>query len=597
MAFLPDLTERSQSRLVTEVFYGLDRNLKIADGAWQDEKNLTAEHFPLFSQRKKRGNVQQFTNPLGMLAKDTLVYIDGEYVYFGGYPVDGIEVSTSEDMQPKQMVSMGAYAVIFPDKVYFNTKDLTDHGNLDAEFNTLSTDNVTFQLCKLDGTDLGAGAIVSDTEPAEPENGAFWMDTSNNVHVLKQYSAASGMWVEIATTYIRIGCNGIGELFSEGDGVTINGIAYTDDNAVLKEQLESLNTDNIIRAKGDDYIVITGLIDQTWTQTTGTITVKRECPDMDFVTESNNRIWGCKYGIAGGVTVNEIYACKLGDFKNWRCYAGISTDSYAVSVGTDGKFTGAITHLGYPVFFKENCLHKIYGNMPSNYQMQTTMCRGVQEGSEGSLCIVNETLFYKSRTDVCAYDGSLPTSVSAPLGTDRYSNAVAGAMGAILYISMRHESGRWDMYTLDTNKAVWHREDGTHAMCFANVRGDLLYIDADTNRLISATGQTGAPEGDVEWSAESGIMGYEFPDAKYISRYNIRCKLGANATMSMFIEYDSDGMWVHMGTYPGAASVRTITVPIIPRRCDHMRLKLTGRGDIKIYSIARILEGGSDAWA
>jgi hypothetical protein len=41
--------------------------------------------------------------------------------------------------------------------------------------------------------------------------------------------------------------------------------------------------------------------------------------------------------------------------------------------------------------------------------------------------------------------------------------------------------------------------------------------------------------------------------------------------------------------------MNTITVPVIPRRCDHLRLKLTGTGDVKIYSIARILELGSDA--
>ena len=56
--------------------------------------------------------------------------------------------------------------------------------------------------------------------------------------------------------------------------------------------------------------------------------------------------------------VNELYACKLGDFKNWNCFLGISTDSYVASVGTDGPWTGAVTYLGNPIFFKETCLHK-----------------------------------------------------------------------------------------------------------------------------------------------------------------------------------------------------------------------------------------------
>ena len=151
-------------------------------------------------------------------------------------------------------------------------------------------------------------------------------------------------------------------------------------------------------------------------------------PKMDFIVESNNRLWGCRYGVANnGKVVNEIYASKLGDFKNWNCYMGASTDSYAASVGTDGQFTGAVTHLGYPIFFKENCLHKVYGNYPANYQVQTTSCRGVQKGSEKSLAIVNEVLYYKSQNGICAYDGSLPNEISAEFGDERYSGAVAAS--------------------------------------------------------------------------------------------------------------------------------------------------------------------------
>ena len=66
--------------------------------------------------------------------------------------------------------------------------------------------------------------------------------------------------------------------------------------------------------------------------------------------ECGNRLWGCKYGLVDGETVNEIYASKLGDFKNWNCFAGLSTDSYAAARGSDGPFTGAADYLGQPRF-------------------------------------------------------------------------------------------------------------------------------------------------------------------------------------------------------------------------------------------------------
>ena len=44
--------------------------------------------------------------------------------------------------------------------------------------------------------------------------------------------------------------------------------------------------------------------------------------------------------------------------------------------------------------------------------------------------LVNEILYYKSREDVCAYDGSTPVSISAALGGERYEKVRAGALGA-----------------------------------------------------------------------------------------------------------------------------------------------------------------------
>lgn len=578
--YYPKLTETSQSRLTTDIFRGFNHNLRIEDGEWYDESNLTSSHYPLFSQREKRGIVKQLTAPTGLLAKDALMYADGGVLYYNDYPINGITLNS----QPKTMVSMGAYAVIFPDKVYVNTQDLTDCGSIEAEYHAGGL-TATYSMCRVDGEgyDVGEGAM-SDTAPQNPVNGQYWIDTSDEVHVLKQYSTSSASWISIASTYIKIECPGIGLEISEGDGVTISG---------APDELE-INTDMLVYAADTDYIVVAGILSTVIEQANSTLMVERKCPDLDYVCESGNRLWGCHYGLQDGQVVNEIYACKLGDFKNWRCYAGLTTDSYAVTVGTDGKFTGAVTHQGYPLFFKSDCIHKIYGAYPAQYQVVTTMCRGVQDGSEKSLCIVNEILYYKSRVDVCAYDGSMPVNVSEALGTGKYYDAVAGAIGGKYYISMRDAQNAWGLYVYDTERGIWHREDDTQAMLFVNVRGDMMYVDAASKKLISATGMSGSLESDIQWMAESGLQGYEFVDQKYLSRYNIRAKLAQGATMSLALEYDSEGRWESAGTWSGDALTGTINIPVIPRRCDHLRLRITGTGDVKIYSISRMLEGGSD---
>lgn len=363
----------------------------------------------------------QTSKASGMIAKDSLCYVDGSYFVINEYRID-MGLSTEDAYCPKQLISMGAYVIILPDKKYINTADLSDYGNIDAEFTTAAP--VTFSPCKKDGTTFVPDYIQGE-EPSEPENMALWMDTSIEPHSLKQWSSSTGMWTSVAVTYIKIQSAGIGSAFSQYDGIHISipdGLT-----ASTADQIKALDGAAIVYAQEDNALTVVGILDEA-TTIEESITVSRKMPKMDFVIENDNRLWGCRYGPNNDCeVVNELYSCKLGDFKNWNCFMGISTDSYSVALGSDGQFTGAISHSGHPIFFKENCMHKVYGQMPSNFQVQTTVCRGVQRGCGKSLAIVNEILYYKSQHAICAYDGSLPTEISGALGEIQYGNAVAAA--------------------------------------------------------------------------------------------------------------------------------------------------------------------------
>lgn len=575
----PTLTELNTSREIVDVFKGYNHNLRIGDGEFFDMTNLSSDNYPVLSPRPQRGVYAVPSIPQGMVAKDSLCYVDGRDFVINGYRVS---MGLTIDDTPKTLISMGAYVIIMPDKKYINTADLADHGSIEASVTT-STD-VTFELCRVDGVGYG-DVVTQETPPTNPANMALWIDTSEIPHQLKQYSTTNDMWSAIATTYIKISAAGIGVPFEVNDGVTISGI--------VNPALADLNAAMVVWAKGDNYIVVTGILDQVTTQETP-ITVSRKMPNMDFIIESENRLWGCRYGVAlNGEIVNELYASKLGDFKNWNCFMGISTDSYVASVGTDGQFTGAITHLGYPLFFKENCLHKVYGNYPANYQIQTTACRGVQKGCERSLAIVNEVLYYKARSGVCAYDGSLPAEISSVLGDMSYSKAVAGDLGNKYYISMLDTEGSYHLFVYDTLRGMWHREDDTEAVQFCNCRGDLYFIDHADNQIKTVKG-TGVKEtSPIKWSATTGIIGTDSPDKKYVSRMDVRMKLGVGDRVTFYVEYDSSGEWEHLFNMDGV-KLWTFAVPIRPQRCDHLRLKIVGYGDAKIYSICKTIEQGSD---
>ena len=577
----PKLKVLKTSRQMVDTFRGYNHNLRISDGEFFDMKNMTSDHYPVLSPRGRRGFYVKPASPQGLIAKDSICYVDGKEFVIGEYRVD-MDLSVAAEDCPKQLISMGAYVIIMPDKKYINTMDLTDFGKIEASF-TSSTD-VSFALCTITG-DTYDDTVISPTEPANPENLDYWIDTSAIPHSLKQYSATSGMWVSIATTYIKISAAGIGKAFNQYDGVTISGI--------VDEGLKDLNSSMVIWAKGDDYIVVLGILDTVTTQESA-IKVERRMPNMDFVIESENRLWGCRYGIAvNGEVVNEIYACKLGDFRNWSCYMGISTDSYTASCGTDGQFTGAITHLGYPLFFKENCVHKVYGNYPANFQIQTTACRGVQKGCHQSLAIVNETLFYKARSGICAFDGSLPTEVSHALGNEAYSDAVGGAHGNKYYVSMKDVYEKWHLFVYDVVKGMWHKEDDLHASAFCSCKGELYCVDAGNRNIITMLGSGEPDAGAVQWMVETGELGISSPDMKYIARLIVRMFMDIGAKADIYAQYDMSDEWVHVCTIRGT-DLRSFSIPIRPRRCDHMKLRIVGEGMTKIYSITKTTERGSD---
>lgn len=581
---LPTIPTLNTTRQIQEVFGGYNHNLAISEGEFYDMKNMTSDHYPILAPRGKRGVYAAPGSAQAMIAKDSLCYVDGSQFVMNGYPVE-MGLSTAEEDCPKQLISMGAYVIIMPDRMYINTMDLTDFGHIDAEFTT--TEDVTFSLCTVDGAAY-ENVTVSDTAPEEPENLALWIDTSAEPHALKQYSSYSEMWVSVATTYVKIASPGIGVNFEVYDGVTISG--------VLHEQLQDLNGSLVIWAKGDDYIVVVGLLDEVVTQSNadGSIRIQRKMPEMDYVTEYENRLWGCRYGLnSEGKVVNELYASKLGDFKNWNCFLGISTDSYAASCGSDGPFTGVISMPGYVLFFKENCIHKVYGNYPANFQIQTTACRGVQRGCERSLAMVNEIVYYKARHAVCAYDGSLPVEISTALGSERYGDAVAGSHGNKYYISMADDSGKYHLFVYDTAKGMWHKEDHLHAKCFCSCREELYCIDEDSGKIITMLGSGTEDSGKVAWMAQSGILGADLPDRKYISRLNVRLSLEVGSTVRFSVQYDSFGGWEHLGTVKGSR-LDSFAVPILPRRCDHFRLRIEGTGAAKIHSITKTICQGSD---
>lgn len=575
---LPALYSLPQSRVTTEIFRGLNRTESCGEGEWAWEENLSARQYPSLCPRLPRRRLAVLQKPHGLYAKNGLIWVDGDTLYYNGMAAGRVEDSD------KTFCGIGAKVLIWPDKAALDTTDGTLHP-LGARWAAVG--QVRFSPARIDGTEYEITATGA-APPEKPENGDYWMDTSGETDVLRVYSAASDSWGAVSTPYVRIGAAGIGAGFAQYDTVTLSGISAE----ALGARADALNADCVIWERGEDFITVTGLIDKAAVQEPeqGEITAERKIPDLDFLTECDNRVWGvARQG-------HEIYACKLGDPTNWFSYLGTAADSYAVSVGSDGEFTGAASCMGYVLLFKEGLMHRVYGSKPANYQVVTIPCPGVRAGCEKSLATVDSTLYYLSPQGPMACDGGLPEPAGRALGPAPASAAAGGAAAGCYYLSARYPEG-WSLLCWDAARGLWHREDAAHALCFAQSGGELLFLN-EAGELWAVGSETaaalgGEEEAPVEWLAESGELSQREPGRKFVSKLELRLAMEEGASARVEVQYDSAGHWLTAAVLPAGAR-RSAVIPLLPRRCDHLRLRISGRGQATLQALARTVTKGSE---
>lgn len=95
----------------------------------------------------------------------------------------------------------------------------------------------------------------------------------------------------------------------------------------------------------------------------------------------------------------------------------------------------------------------------------------------------------------------------------------------------------------------------------------------------------------LEWMIETGNLGLGTPNQKYIGKIQLR--IDYIGTLQGYISYDNDMKYTQVHN-SASTHIRSITMPINVKRCDHFRIRLTGIGQAKLYSMGYITEDGSE---
>lgn len=582
---LPNIKSTGKRKIIE--FKGYSNRPQISDGEMREMYNLSSDQYPYLTQRQPRGYYYEnnyYTHEYGTQKPDTLsvrnditnilswkeklVVIAGNDLYY-----NNVKVATLQETGDKKICGIGNKLCVFPDKIYYDIETGNLH-KLESVHKIVDTNVMLYTDCIIithlstDSNFKVGDAVTINLNFKEKE---------------KKYQRT------VATIIKGIMTNGENTIIMVNDNTFTN-----DENAFGMLNLEP----RITIKKSEDNKPINHINSGKYLKYVNGF-MKRSVPDMDFIVENQNRLWGCK-----GST---IFSSKLGDPTNFNYFtSGItnnSADSYAVSVGSDGDFTGCVSFPSHIVFFKESYIHKLYGgNKPSSYQITTLECNGMEKGSHKSGVTVDGVLYYKSPIGIMAYTGDYPVHITSSFKY-RYVNAVAGSDKQKYYISMKNTAtNEWEMFAFDFARKLWHKEDNAHAVEFAVLNGDLLYLDkketetgnlSDIRYIIAPSEEQIVKEDKkIPWQAVFGEFDEILENKKIYSKLQLRLTMEKEAELSVWIATD-ESEWLLVANLKNERK-RSVYIPIIPRRCDKFKIKLEGVGRTRIESLVRLVREGSE---
>lgn len=603
-------------------FGGLNHRKGATDGDIYDMRNMTSDHYPVLSPREKRKSYGGGNKVYGLYCYGEQMYVAmkvgtnmGLYVRQGSTYKRLGELTEGE----KQMEVCNMKLIIYPDKVYYDiAKD--EFGSMEAKISMGATfgsgelydSAVKDNEIRLQGADLS----MFREGDAVTISGCTKVPKNNNTAIIREIH---GDRLEFSEYALNMEVEGYEYQLKDDLSRSSNGMlsvipvyGFYHGTELIKFNLEELDGDAkkggwLTWEVGSDSVYYSSaegsygqayalpvIIDEMVGVTKElpftavyksehyeeTITIEREIPDFDHLLAVNNRLWGAK-----GDTV---WGSKLGDPLNWNCFDGISTDSYSVELGSPGEVTGIANYNGYPTFFKEDGIYKLYGAYPSAFQMYATSTNGVKRECGKSIAKIGDALFYVSKNGVMTYAGGIPSPIGEPLGV-RIVKACGGTDGRKYYLSA-YDGADWRLYVYDIYLGLWHIEDNIEAVAMSYGE-ELVCAGADTAIRTLGTAD-GATEGDFDWEVvfADGVVGS--PNKKGVQKALLRADCSGGGYCDVYVSFDGNAP-IHMGRIENNGKT-SHTLPIVLNRGDHFRISIKGRGFVDIYGLSYSYYHGSE---
>lgn len=584
-------------------FQGWNRKLNKDVGEMYDMQNLTADMYPSLSQRKGIKRHEEYDTPFfrggEAISRNGDLYTTGFVTASEfGFAKNGTIVEGFEDItKDSKMVSINNKICFIDDGTYYDVKS-GEKGNLVWSFEGESSGlgiidgYVLFSSFYCSVNQSKNRVYIYATKRLTDKEATFigWENKLYNMVNVDDVINLEG-FVKIGDDY---------HIYENEDRI-ISRVVYKGNfySSVAEDYVDAIgislsdfgfSTDELLDASGkkiNSFIICKA---QTMKEPRQSIDAKvyKSMPELDYVIEWNNRLWGCSN------KTNTIYATKLGDPTNWEYYQSTAADSYYAEQGSDGDFTGVGKYSNHLLFFKENCIHKVYGTSPASYQVITIEAPGVKEGCSKSVCSVNDMIFYYSNIGFMAYQGERPECVSKKFVDVKYNRIRSSGTDGFKYFVVAGGKSI-DMLVCDTDNAMWHKYELNRETSGIRLptwiikhQGKMIFNDGREVYEIEAD----ESDESIKWFAEFGPFDEYIENKKITNRLDMRIKPEEESILQVYIQLDESGDWELVDTISDQNGLINHSV-FIPRRCNRFSIRLEGEGRCRIDSIRRQYREGS----
>lgn len=285
-----------------------------------------------------------------------------------------------------------------------------------------------------------------------------------------------------------------------------------------------------------------------------------------------NRLWG--------YDENNLISSILGVLDedgniDWQTVADGKNDNgaYTLPFMIGGDVTGIAALRDYITVFKRNHLCTLSGNTSATFLMNTISAFGLCEENERSIAVCGNTAFYMSDDGVYAFSGDYPRLISEKIKLEGVPEASA-ADNRFYYLSLRNGE-EYTNYCYDIQYGLWYKLNNIHIRQYCPLNGKMLYIDADTEKIMTV----GENE-KVEWEAVLTFDEGTWRKKKYKS-------------FAVYGDFESIDIIAKADDGPEKAICHTkeqkkfMVTPIV---CEKLTIKICGRGDCTIKGFEREYE-------